>query len=192
MKIVASTRTPFGIRSGGHATNQGFSSTPGVQIALFKLSEIVYHAAPLASDGSIGTVEFGSGLVSPSACTSYNIVSVLIIRQRQVWDDVYAALDPLGANVVGGRVTGVGVAGLILGGGYSWLSNQHGLVPLLFLFLFYITLAESLMHRLTIDTVTAFEVVLPSGAITTATETSNTDLFFGLKARLLFENSHSF
>lgn len=34
-----------------------------------------------------------------------------------VWDDVYAALEPLGVNVVGGRVTGVGVAGFTLGGG---------------------------------------------------------------------------
>jgi FAD/FMN-containing dehydrogenase len=27
-----------------------------------------------------------------------------------VWDDVYAALEPHGVNVVGGRTTGVGVA----------------------------------------------------------------------------------
>ncbi|KAJ1306221.1 hypothetical protein OPQ81_010929 [Rhizoctonia solani] len=139
LRIVANTSTPFGIRSGGHATNAGFSSTPGVQIALFKLSGVTYHEAPLAADGSVGTVEFGSGLV---------------------WDDVYAALEPHGVIVVGGRVTGVGVGGFTLGGGYSWLSNQYGL---------------------TIDTVTAFELVLPNGTITTATETQNPDLFFGLK-----------
>ncbi|CAE7186855.1 unnamed protein product [Rhizoctonia solani] len=139
LQIVANTSTPFGIRSGGHATNAGFSSTPGVQIALFKLSGVTYHGAPAAADGSVGTVEFGPG---------------------QVWDDVYAALEPHGVNVVGGRVTGVGVGGFTLGGGYSWLSNQYGL---------------------TIDTVTAFEVVLPNGTITTATETQNSDLFFGLK-----------
>lgn len=34
-----------------------------------------------------------------------------------IWDDVYAALEPHGVNVVGGRVTGVGVAGFTLGGG---------------------------------------------------------------------------
>jgi len=33
------------------------------------------------------------------------------------WDQVYAALDPHGVNVIGGRVPGVGVAGLTLGGG---------------------------------------------------------------------------
>jgi FAD/FMN-containing dehydrogenase len=39
------------------------------------------------------------------------------------WDDVYAALEPHGVNVVGGRMSGVGVAGVILGGGlfhYLW------------------------------------------------------------------------
>ncbi|CAE6412260.1 unnamed protein product [Rhizoctonia solani] len=139
LQIVANTSTPFGIRSGGHATNAGFSSTPGVQIALFKFSGVTYNQAPAAADGSVGTVEFGSGLI---------------------WDDVYAAIQPHGVNVVGGRVTGVGVGGFTLGGGYSWLSNQYGL---------------------TIDTVTAFDLVLPNGTITTATETQNPDLFFGLK-----------
>ncbi|KAG9084980.1 hypothetical protein FS749_004777 [Ceratobasidium sp. UAMH 11750] len=139
LKIVANTSTPFGIRSGGHATNPGFSSTPGVQIALFKFSEVTYYPAPPATGGSVGTVDIGSGLV---------------------WDDVYSALEPHAVTVVGGRVSGVGVGGFTLGGGYSWLSNQYGL---------------------TIDTVTAFEIVLPNGTITTATETTNPDLFFGLK-----------
>lgn len=34
-----------------------------------------------------------------------------------IWDDVYAALEPHGVTVVGGRVTGIGVAGFTLGGG---------------------------------------------------------------------------
>lgn len=33
------------------------------------------------------------------------------------WDQVYTALEPTGVNVVGGRIPGVGVAGLTLGGG---------------------------------------------------------------------------
>ena len=33
------------------------------------------------------------------------------------WDDVYAALEPHGVNIVGGRTSGVGVAGFTLGGG---------------------------------------------------------------------------
>lgn len=44
-----------------------------------------------------------------------------------IWDDAFEALEPYNVSVVGGRVSGVGVAGLLLGGGYSWKSNQYGL-----------------------------------------------------------------
>ena len=77
------------VKGGGHTTNPGFSSTTGVHIAMTKFSEVTY-------DADAGTATVGAGLI---------------------WDDVYAALEPLGRNVVGGRVTGVGVAGFSLGGG---------------------------------------------------------------------------
>lgn len=77
------------VKGGGHATNPGFSSTTGVQISMSRFSEVVYDAAAQ-------TVTIGAGLI---------------------WDDVYAALEPHGVNVVGGRVSGVGVAGFTLGGG---------------------------------------------------------------------------
>ena len=82
-----------------------------------------------------------------------------------IWDDVYSALAPHNVNVVGGRTSGVGVAGFTLGGGYSWKTNQYGL---------------------TLDTVQAFELVLPNGVVTNVTAKSNPDLFFGLKVRALF------
>ncbi len=47
-------------------------------------------------DYKSGTVEIGAGLT---------------------WGQVYAALEPTGVNVVGGRIPDVGVAGLTLGGG---------------------------------------------------------------------------
>lgn len=66
-----------------------------------------------------------------------------------------------GRQVVGGRVSGVGVGGFIVaGGGYSWLSNQYGLV---------------------IDTILSMQVVLPSGEIVTASESENSDLFFAVR-----------
>jgi FAD/FMN-containing dehydrogenase len=44
------------------------------------------------------------------------------------WTDVYRYLVPKGFNVVGGRLDGVGVAGLTLGGGeyysLSWLIHR--------------------------------------------------------------------
>jgi hypothetical protein len=50
-----------------------------------------------------GTVEVGAGLT---------------------WDQVYAVLKPTGVNVVGGRVPGIGVAGLTLGGGEFLPSSE--------------------------------------------------------------------
>ncbi|TFK39177.1 hypothetical protein BDQ12DRAFT_734991 [Crucibulum laeve] len=130
--ILGSTNTPFAVKGGGHASNPGFSSTTGVHISMYRFSEVTYNSASQ-------TAVIGAGLI---------------------WDDVYAALAPYNVNVVGGRVTGVGVAGFILGGGFSWLTNQYGL---------------------TIDTVTAYELVKPDGTVVTVTETSNANLFFGLK-----------
>lgn len=130
--ILSSTRTPFAVKGGGHASNKGFSSTTGVQIAMYRFSEVTYNE-------QAQTATIGAGLI---------------------WDSVYAALAPYNVNVVGGRVTGVGVAGFTLGGGYSWLTNQHGL---------------------TVDTVTAFELVKPDGTVATVTQSSDADLFFALK-----------
>ncbi len=79
------------MKGGGHALNPNFSSTSGVLIALSRLNETKV-------DATSGTVEVGAGLT---------------------WDQVYAILEPTGVNVVGGRVPGVGVAGLTLGGGES-------------------------------------------------------------------------
>ncbi|KAF9009161.1 FAD-binding domain-containing protein [Hymenopellis radicata] len=109
--ILASNRTAFAVKGGGHASNPGFSSTKGVHIAMSRFSEVTYDAA------------------------SQNC----------------------------GRVTGVGVAGFTLGGGYSWLTNQRGL---------------------TIDTVVAFELVKPDGNIVNVTQNSDPDLFFALKGGL--------
>lgn len=50
--------------------------------------------------------------------------------------------------------------GYLYGGGYSWLANQQGLG---------------------IDTVVSFDLVLPDGTSTVVTQTSDPDLFFGLK-----------
>ncbi|KIJ66311.1 hypothetical protein HYDPIDRAFT_174448 [Hydnomerulius pinastri MD-312] len=132
LEIIGTMRVPFAVKSGGHTTNPGFSSTTGVQIAMSRFSEVVY-------DSEAQTATIGAGLT---------------------WDTVYAALEPNGVNVVGARGPGVGVGGLCLGGGYSYLSNQYGL---------------------TVDTVEAYELVMPDGTVKNVTEKSNSDLFFGLR-----------
>ncbi|KAF8970543.1 hypothetical protein BDZ97DRAFT_1914448 [Flammula alnicola] len=132
LDILGRTRTPFAVKGGGHAMNPDFSSTPDVHISMYRFSEITYNATSQTAD-------IGAGLI---------------------WDDVYAALEPLGVNVVGGRVTGIGVAGFTLGGGYSWKTNQYGLA---------------------VDNVVAFELVKPDGTVVTVTHASDPELFFGLK-----------
>ncbi|EPS98357.1 hypothetical protein FOMPIDRAFT_83615 [Fomitopsis schrenkii] len=132
LRTLSENDVQFGVRGGGHTANPGFSSTPGVQIALNRFGGVTY-------DDSTGLVSIGAG---------------------NVWDNVYKALEPYSVNVVGGRVSGVGIAGFILGGGYSFKTNQHGL---------------------TVDTVRGFDLVLPNGTATNVTESTNPDLFWALK-----------
>lgn len=98
LKQVATSRTPFAIKSGGHASNPGFSSTTGVHISLARLKNVT-----LSADKQFVTLGMGN-----------------------IWTDAYDALDGSGVNVVGGRVTGPGTGGFTLGGGYSWLTDQYG------------------------------------------------------------------
>ncbi|KAI9451168.1 FAD dependent oxidoreductase [Lactarius psammicola] len=134
LRQVALTRTPFAVKGGGHTLNPGFSSTTGVHISLARFNDIVIH-----EDSE--TVEIGAGLT---------------------WLDVYSYLVPKGINVVGGRLGPVGVSGFILGGGYSFKTNQYGL---------------------TVDTVTEYELVLPNGRVKIVTE-KDEDLWFALKGGL--------
>ncbi|KAH9929832.1 FAD-binding domain-containing protein [Fomitopsis serialis] len=132
LTILGITQAPFGVKGAGHTGNPGFSSTVGVQIAMSRFNEVSY-------DADTGIAKIGAG---------------------NVWDNVYAGLQPFNVGVVGGRVSGIGVAGFTLGGGYSYKTNEYGL---------------------TIDTVDGFEVVLPSGAVVLADATHHPDLFYGLK-----------
>ncbi|KAH9174871.1 FAD-binding domain-containing protein [Lactarius sanguifluus] len=99
LQVVGKSRTPFGVKSGGHSGNRGFSSTRGVQISLARFNTFNVNT-------QAQTVELGTGLT---------------------WGDIYERLDPYGVTVIGGRHPGVGVGGLTLGGGYSFKSNEHGL-----------------------------------------------------------------
>lgn len=83
-------RIKFAVRSGGHSPNPGWSTLnePGILIDLQKLSDIT-----VSDDKKIASVGPGAR-----------------------WINVYEALDPYGVSVIGGRIPGVGVGGLILGG----------------------------------------------------------------------------
>lgn len=65
-----------------------------------------------------------------------------------------------GLATTGGVVSSTGVAGLTLGGGLGWLMGKHGLA---------------------IDNLKSVEIVTAAGEILQASETENSDLFWGLR-----------
>ncbi|EGY23656.1 hypothetical protein VD0002_g7316 [Verticillium dahliae] len=133
LKILTSLRTKFSVKGGGHTPFAGGSNMQGgVTISLEALNDVTVSA-------SRKTVSIGPG---------------------NRWIDVTRKLDPLGLAVVGGRVAEVGVAGLLLGGGISFLSEQHGWAC---------------------DNVQTYEVVLATGEIVLATPTQNEDLYWALR-----------
>jgi FAD/FMN-containing dehydrogenase len=90
------------------------------------------------------------------------------------WDQVYETLEPTGVNVVGGRVPGVGIAGLTLGGGEYIYRRRAGFQMSSG---FAYTSSE---YGLTVDNVAAYELVLPNGTVINVTS-KDEDLWFGLR-----------
>lgn len=135
LKLLAKDNSSchFAIRSGGHTSWAGASNIEGgITLDLRGLDSI-----DISDNGTIAKVGIGA-----------------------TWDAVYEKLDPLGRSVAGGRVAGVGVGGLTLGGGISHLSCRRGW---------------------TCDTVLNFQVVLSNGEIVDANAKENADLFFALR-----------
>ncbi|KAF6833768.1 6-hydroxy-d-nicotine oxidase [Colletotrichum musicola] len=122
-----------------------------------------------------------NGLVIDLARLNQTIVSddkkTAVIGPGGRWSSVYPTLQEQNLTVPGGRMFGVGVGGLSLGGkfsrilasgygeltfagGVSWLSNLHGM---------------------TCDNVLEYEVVMADGSIVTATPTTRKDLYWALR-----------
>ncbi|KAI1145859.1 FAD-binding domain-containing protein [Nemania diffusa] len=134
VRMVDYFRIKFSVRSGGHSPNLGWSSigSHGVLLDMQKMAQV-----DLSADAAV--VSIGPGAL---------------------WGDVMASLSSHRVSVVGGRIPNVGVAGLILGGGYSYLSGEFGTAA---------------------DNVKNFEVVLGNGSIVNANSAENSDLFWALK-----------
>ncbi|PBP27987.1 putative FAD binding domain containing protein [Diplocarpon rosae] len=122
----------FATKSGGHNANIGFASTDGVLISMAQLN---------------------STTISADRTTAY-------LSPGATWMDAVGALEPYNKAVVGGRLGDVGVGGLLMGCGMSFLSAQHGLAC---------------------DNIKSYEVVLSNGSIVNANKDSSPDLFWALK-----------
>jgi FAD/FMN-containing dehydrogenase len=97
--IIKEGGCSYVVRSGGHMTVQNSNT----------LSDgIVFDFS------SLNTIELSEDKSSVS------------VGPGARWADVYTYLETYGLAVVGGRVSDVGVGGLLLGGGMSFLSNRHG------------------------------------------------------------------
>ncbi|PVH79915.1 FAD binding domain protein [Cadophora sp. DSE1049] len=126
-------KSQFAVRGGGHMPVPGAANTDGgVLIAMSSFKEV-----KVAEDEQ--SVDAGAGLD---------------------WHELYSAIEPHGLIVVGGRLKTIGIAGLTLGGGISYLTSKYGFA---------------------MDNVLAYEVVTASGVIITASATSDLDLFWALK-----------
>ncbi|KAK8068743.1 FAD-binding oxidoreductase [Apiospora phragmitis] len=133
VSILVEKEASFGVRSGGHMPIPGAAVVDnGVLIDLSRFTDIEYN-------GEHDKVVIGTGLR---------------------WQNVYDYLDQYGVTVVGDRDLDVGVGGLILGCGLSYLSESYGLAC---------------------DNVVNFGVVLADGSTVNANEYSHRDLFWALK-----------
>ncbi|CAG5178535.1 uncharacterized protein ALTATR162_LOCUS8749 [Alternaria atra] len=123
----------FAVRSGGHTPIPGANNVDnGVTIDLLHMNGTTYNA-------------------------DSKVASILPAAR---WGSVYAALEPLGRMVAGGRGSTVGVGGFLLGGGISHYAPRVGL---------------------SCDNVINFQIVLADGRIVNANKKTNADLFTALK-----------
>ncbi|KAI3319739.1 putative FAD-binding oxidoreductase [Xylariaceae sp. AK1471] len=133
VSLIVEGNVSFAIRSGGHSPSPlAANIAQGVLIDMSAFNGVDYHAND----------------------------QVAVVGSGQRWENVYTKLDQYGVTVVGGRVLTVGVGGLTLGSGLSYLSDLYGLVC---------------------DNVVNFEVVLANGSLVNANAESNSDLMWALK-----------
>ncbi|KAJ8508275.1 hypothetical protein ONZ45_g9434 [Pleurotus djamor] len=124
----------FAVRSGGHMNWEGSSN--------------------------IGPQGFTIDLENLTDIQLLNNSTTVTIQPGLRWSDVYGFLQPYHLHTTGGRSSGVGVGGFLIGGGVSFLSLEHGFGS---------------------DTIIDYEVVLSNGSIVHANENERSDLYWALK-----------
>jgi FAD/FMN-containing dehydrogenase len=123
---------PLAVRCGGHNVAGNAVCADGIQIDLRGMKGV--HVDPdrriARANGGVTWGEFD--------------------RETQIF----------GLHAPGGRMTGTGVGGFTLGGGYAWTSTKHGLAC---------------------DNLISAQVVTADGQVLTASEDENADLLWGLR-----------
>ncbi|KAI5892433.1 FAD-binding domain-containing protein [Schizophyllum commune H4-8] len=127
------------------------------------------HELPIAIKGgghsSAGASSVEDGLVIDCSrylryCRVDPVRKTARVGGGTLWEMVDKAAYEHGLATVGGTVNDTGIAGLTLGGGFGYLSGQHGLA---------------------LDNMIEATVVLADGTILLASATKHADLFFGIR-----------
>lgn len=152
VKLVTSSKgTHFAVRGGGHTIWTGAANVDGGITVDMRLMNSVV----LSKDQKIAHLGAGA-----------------------VFSDIYPQLVPYNLTVMGGRVPGIGAGGFVTGGKYfacKFIGLQDAnLLPGGITFL-------SRRHGFSCDNVYGYEIVLASGKVVYATESSYPDLWLALK-----------
>ncbi len=132
VKYATENNLDLAIRGGGHSTAGASSTNGGLLIDLSRMSSV-----RVDSDKNL-----------------------LYVGGGATWGQVDNEAWKHGLATVGGTVSDTGVGGLALGGGYGWLSGQHGL---------------------TIDNIVEVEMVLADGRVVRCSEREESDLFWAVR-----------
>jgi len=140
----------------------------GVADVIAALRSGLAHDLPIAVRGGghnvAGKAICDDGIVIDlSAMKGMRVDPVNRVARAQAgltWGEFDRETQAFGLATTGGAVSTTGIAGLTLGGGIGWLQRKHGL---------------------TCDNLLSADVVTADGRFLTASETENTDLFWGLR-----------
>ncbi|MCJ1307058.1 hypothetical protein MMC25_000704 [Agyrium rufum] len=131
--LMSTLNCQFAVRSGGHMGWAGAANIQGgVTIDMSNINQI-----SVSQDHTLTSIGPGAR-----------------------WGDLYTQLDAMGLSVVGGRVSDVGVGGLIVGGGNSFFAPRYGFAC---------------------DNVLNYQIVLSNGQLVSANAKQNPDLYKALK-----------
>ncbi|KAH8108375.1 FAD-binding domain-containing protein [Phellopilus nigrolimitatus] len=133
VRYARAARLPLAVRGGGHSPAGASSAARGAVLDLSR------YMAGVRVDAAARRAYVGGGAL---------------------WKTVDEEAIKHGLAAVGGTVNHTGVGGLTLGGGYGWLSGEHGLA---------------------IDNLLQATIVTAAGAILTASRTQHADLFWGVR-----------
>ncbi|GJJ09901.1 hypothetical protein Clacol_004125 [Clathrus columnatus] len=132
IKFAIAIKLPLAVKGGGHNPSGASSIEGGV---------------------SINLKHFDGVRIDPEKKLAY-------VGGGAIWKTVDYAAIKHGLATPGGTINHTGVGGLILGGGFGYLSGKHGL---------------------SIDNLVQATVVLADGSIVTASDTSHPDLFWAIR-----------